>query len=42
MYWRYNLTDAERVRTVRSRRREHVNRLSINVLELLEMVMTAS
>ena len=41
VYWRYNLTGEERARTVRSRRREHVNRLSINVLELLGMVMTA-
>ena len=41
VYWRYNLTGEERARTVRSRSREHVNWLSINVLELLGMVMTA-
>ena len=41
VYRRYDLTEEERARTIRSRRREHVNRLSINVLELLGMVMTA-
>ena len=34
-YWRHNLTEEERARTVRRRRGEHVNRLSVNVLELL-------
>ena len=41
VYWRHNLTEEERARTIRSRRGKHVNRLSINVLELLGMVMTA-
>ena len=41
VYWRFNLTEEEKTRSVRSRRREHVNRLSINVLVLLGMVMTA-
>ena len=40
-YWRYNLTEDGRTRTIRSRRGEHVNRVSINVLELLGMEMTA-
>ena len=34
-YWRYNLTEEQRPRTVSRRRGEHVDRLSINVLELL-------
>ena len=41
VYWSYNLIKEERARTVRSRRGEHVNGLSINVLELLGMVKTA-
>ena len=41
MYWRYNLTEEERARTIRSRKGGLMNRLSINILELLGMVMTA-
>ena len=41
VYWRYRLTEEERGRTIRSRKVEDGNRLSINVLELLRMVMTA-
>ena len=41
MYWRNNLAEEESARTIRSRKRGHVNRLSINVLELLGVVMTA-
>ena len=39
VYWRYN--EEERARVIRSRRGGHVNRLCINVVELLGMVVTA-
>ena len=37
MYWRYDLTGEERVRTIRSRNEPDENRLSTNVLEMLGM-----
>ena len=41
VYWRYRLTEEESGRTIRSRKVEDGNRPSINVLDLLGMVMTA-
>ena len=41
MYWRYRLAEEERGKTIRNRKVEDGNRLSINVLELLRMVMPA-
>ena len=40
MYWRYQLTDEVQWRTVRSKRGKG-DRISINILELMAMVMTA-
>ena len=40
MYWRYQLTKEVQLRTIRSKRGKG-NRLSINILELMAMVMTA-
>ena len=41
VYWRYNLTGEERARTIRSRKGRDENRFSINVLEMLRMMMGA-
>ena len=41
VYSRYNLSEGEVKRTIRSRKGGDRNRLSINVLELMGMVMTA-
>ena len=41
VYWRYNLSEGEMKRTIRNRKGEDSNRLSINVLELVVMVMVA-
>ena len=38
-FWRYELTEGQRARTVRSGMMSSCARLSINILELLEMVM---
>ena len=40
VYWRYSLSEEERKRAIRSRKGGNGNRLSINVLELMRMVMT--
>ena len=41
LYWRYSLSEDEVKRTIRNRKGGDRNRLSIKVLELLGMVMTA-
>ena len=41
VYWRYNLSEGEMKRTIRNRKGEDSNRLSINVLELVGMVVAA-
>lgn len=41
MFWRHTLTKDQRLRTIKSRKGGDENRLSINILELLGMVMTA-
>ena len=41
VYWRYRLTEEERGRMIRSRKIEDGNRLPINVLDMLGMMMTA-
>ena len=41
VYWTYNLSEGEVKRTIRSRKGGGRNRLYINVLELMGMVMTA-
>ena len=41
VYWRYNLSEGGMKRIIRSRRGGDRNRLSINVTELMEMVMKA-
>ena len=39
VYWRHNLTGEERANTIRSRKGRDENRFSIDVLEILGMVM---
>ena len=41
VYWRYCLSEGERKKTISNRKGQDGNRLSINVLELMGMVMTA-